>query len=147
MIWYKFHENRMLGSAITNLPLLTLTSWVRVASPFARKVFWNRNGKICKKNYSEKQFAIWKKKNKYVQSLQKIWSTTTIFIFAKNGTEWHFANCQKMNGKYPPDYHIPKCNIFKQNICTANFSTIPKYLTNPWHSLLYRSDPTKWLHF
>ena len=26
MIWYKFHENQMLGSAKTNLPLLTLTS-------------------------------------------------------------------------------------------------------------------------
>ena len=27
----------MLGSAKTNLPLLSLTSWVRVASPFAKK--------------------------------------------------------------------------------------------------------------
>ena len=34
MIWLKFHKNRMLGSAKTKLPLPTLTSWVKVASPF-----------------------------------------------------------------------------------------------------------------
>ena len=34
MIWKKFHGNRMPGSANTKLPLLNLTSWVKVLSPF-----------------------------------------------------------------------------------------------------------------
>ena len=36
MTWKKFHENQMLGSAKTNLLLLTLTSWVKVASPLSQ---------------------------------------------------------------------------------------------------------------
>ena len=34
MIWLKFHENQMLGSAKTKFPLFALTSWVKVLSPF-----------------------------------------------------------------------------------------------------------------
>ena len=35
----KFYENRMLGNAETNRPLLTLTSWVKGTSPFVFKTF------------------------------------------------------------------------------------------------------------
>ena len=34
MVWKKFHGNRMPGSANTKLPLLNLTNWVKVPSPF-----------------------------------------------------------------------------------------------------------------
>ena len=37
MFWWKFHDNRMLGSAKTKLPPITLTSWVKDASPFGRE--------------------------------------------------------------------------------------------------------------
>ena len=48
MIWWKFHENRMLESAKTNLLLLTLTSWVKEARPFSgvpqKKTWWQPFG-------------------------------------------------------------------------------------------------------
>ena len=37
IILQKFYENRMLGSAKTNVPLLTLTSWVKGTSSFVSK--------------------------------------------------------------------------------------------------------------
>ena len=41
MIWWKVHENRMLGSAKTKLPPLTLTSWVKDATPLLRQICSN----------------------------------------------------------------------------------------------------------
>ena len=38
MIWWKVHENRMLGSAQTKLPPLTVTSWVKGTSSFGPKL-------------------------------------------------------------------------------------------------------------
>ena len=107
----KFHENRMLGSAKTNLPLLTLTSWVKVASPFARKVFWNRNGKFAKRIILKNNLQFGRKKTNMCNLCKKYDPQRQFLYLQKNGTEWHFANCQKMNRKYPRDYHIPKFNI------------------------------------
>ena len=60
MIWWKFHENRTLGSVKTNLPVLTLTSWVKVSNPFTQPNLNNQNcqTKHTKSNLSDQTYQI-----------------------------------------------------------------------------------------
>ena len=46
MIWWKFRENRTLGSVKTKLPALTLTNWVKVPSPFTQPKLPNQTYQI-----------------------------------------------------------------------------------------------------
>ena len=79
MIWWKFHENRMLRSAKTKLPPLTLTSWVKDANPLITFLSSFSSTLICQDqchwhryhifSFPHRKSQKWLKKSQYVVNI------------------------------------------------------------------------------